>query len=127
MKKEDESIAKTQEDLENTLNHYFANLLQEPERDREEAHREVLRHIPKLIMEDHNKVLGKSIEMSEVEMVVSQLAKDKAPGPNGFTSNFFHAGWEWLKEEIVALMEDSRISGNILKSLNSTFLALIPK
>ena len=65
--------------------------------------------------------------MSEVEMVVSQLAKDKVLGPDGFTSNFFHAGWEWLKEEIVALVEDSWISGNILKALNSTFLVLIVK
>ena len=81
--------------------------MQELDKDREEAQREVLRHIPKLIMEDHNKVLGKAIEMSEVEMVVNQMVKDKASGPHGFTSNFFHAGWEWLKEEIVALVEDS--------------------
>ena len=66
LKKEDGSIAETQEDLENALNHYFANLLQEPDKDREESQREVLRHIPKLITEDHNKVLGKAIEMSEV-------------------------------------------------------------
>ena len=127
LKKEDGSIAETQEDLENTLNHYFANLLQEPDRDREEAQREVLRHIPKLITEDHNKVLGKAIETSEVEMEVNKMVKDKAPSLDGFTSNFFHAGWEWLKEEIAALVEDSRISGNILKALNSNFLALIPK
>ena len=125
--KEDGSIVKTQEDLENTLNHYFANLLQELDRDREEAQREVLRYFPKLITEDHNKVLGKAIEMSEFEMEVTQMAKDKASGPDGFTSNFFHTGWEWLKEEIVALVEKSRRSGNILKVLNSTFMALIPK
>ena len=64
LKKEDGSIAETQEDLENTLNHYFANLLQESNKYREEAQREVLRYIPKLITEDHNKVLGKAIEMS---------------------------------------------------------------
>ena len=49
LKKEDGSIAKSQEDLENTLNSYFSKLLQEPERDREEAQRDVLSHIPKLI------------------------------------------------------------------------------
>ena len=85
MNKEDGSISKTQEELENTLNHYFANLLQEPARDREEAQREFLRYIPKLIMEDHNKVLGKAIEMSEVEMVVNQMVKDKVSSPNDFT------------------------------------------
>ena len=55
------------------------------------------------------------------------MAKDKAPGPDGFTTNFFHACWDWLKEEIWALVEDSRKSGSILRALNSTFLTLIPK
>ena len=72
-------------------------------------------------------MLGKAIEMSEVEMAMNQMVRDKGLGPDGFTSNFFHAGWEWLKEEIVALVEESQISGNILKSLNLNFLALIPK
>ena len=55
------------------------------------------------------------------------MAKDKAPGPDGFTTNFFHASWNWLKEEIVGLVKESQKSGSILKALNSTFLALIPK
>ena len=74
LKKEDGSIAESQEDLENTLNSYFSNLLQEPDRDREEAQREVFSHIPKLIMEDHNQILGKAIEMVELETVVNQMA-----------------------------------------------------
>ena len=127
LKKEDGSITESQEDLENTLNSYFAKLLQEPEKDREEAQREVLSHIPKLITEDHNQILGKSIKMVEVKNVVNQMAKDKAPGLDGFTTNFFHAGWEWLKEEIVALVEDSRKLRSVLRALNLTFLALIPK
>ena len=65
--------------------------------------------------------------MVEVENVVKQMAKDKAPGPDGFTTNFFHAGWEWLIEEIWDLVEDSRKSKSVLRALNSTFLTLIPK
>ena len=63
----------------------------------EESQREELIHIPKIIMEDHNQILGKSIEMVEVENVVKQMAKDKSSGPDGFTTNFFHDVWEWLK------------------------------
>ena len=68
--KKDGSIAESQEELETTLNSYFSKLLQEPERDREEAQREVLSHIPKLIMDDHNQILRKAIEMVEVENAV---------------------------------------------------------
>ena len=65
--------------------------------------------------------------MAEVEIAMNQMAKDKAPGPDGFTTNSFHASWNWMKYEIVDLVEDSRKSGSVLKALNSTFLALIPK
>ena len=92
LKKEDGSIAESQEDIETTLNSYFTKLLQEPDRDREEAQREVLSHIPKIITDDHNQILGKSIEMMEVETTVKQMEKDKSPGLDGFTINFFHAG-----------------------------------
>ena len=98
LKKEDGNIVESHEELETTLNSYFSKLLQEPDRDREEAQREVLSHIPKIIMEDHNQILRKSIDMVEVENVVKQMAKDKVPGPNGLTTNFFHTGWDWLKE-----------------------------
>jgi len=37
LKMEDGNIAKTQEELETTLNPYFPNLMQEPEEDREES------------------------------------------------------------------------------------------
>ena len=84
-------------------------------------------HIPKLVTKDHNQIIYKSIKMDEVETPVNQMAKDKVPGPNGFTTNFFHASWNWLKEEIVDLVEDSQKLGTIIKVLNSTFLALIPK
>ena len=127
LNKDDGSITESQEELESTLNSYFAKLLQELDRDREEAQREVLSHIPKIIMEDHNQLLGKSIEMTEVETTIKQMEKDKALQPNGFTTNFFHAGWEWLKEEIRALVEDSRKFESVLRALNSTFLTLIPK
>ena len=98
LKKEDGSIDDSQEELETTLNSYFTKLLQEPDRDREESQWEVLIHIPKIIMDDHNQILGKAIEMMEVETVVKQMEKDKAPVPDRFTTNFFHAGWEWLKK-----------------------------
>ena len=72
-------------------------------------------------------MLGKRIEMTEVEAVVKKMAKYKYIGPDGFTTNFFQSYWDWLKEEVWDLVEDSRKTGNILKAFNSTFLSLISK
>ena len=68
--------------------------MRDPEEGREEAQREVFRHIPKLISHEHNHMLGKSIEMKEAEGAIKKMEKDKAPGPDGFTTNFFHACWD---------------------------------
>jgi len=87
----------------------------------------VFRHIPKLITDEHNHMLEKSIEMTEAEVAIKKMVKDKASGPDGFTMIFFHACWDWLKEEIWALVEDSQRTWKIVRALNSTFLMLIPK
>ena len=55
------------------------------------------------------------------------MARDKSPGSDGFTTNFFQEGWEWLKDELLAIVESSRKTGRILKAFNATFLTLIPK
>ena len=78
-------------------------------------------------MEEHNFMLLKPIKLEEVDMAIKQMENDKAPGLDEFLSNFLHACWDWMKEEVWDLVEDSRKTGNILKALNATFLALIPK
>ena len=60
-------------------------------------------------------------------MAVREMANGKAPGPDGFTVDFFKACWDIVKEDIWEVVEDSRLSSSILKSLNSMFIALIPK
>jgi hypothetical protein len=41
--------------------------------------------------------------------------------------DFFHHYWSMIREEVWALIEDSRKSGQVLPALNATFLTLIPK
>ena len=66
-------------------------MMKEPEGDREESQREVFRHIPKIISDEHNHMLGKPIEMVEVEAAMKKMANDKASGPDGFTTKFLHS------------------------------------
>eukprot|EP00253_Pinus_taeda_P035129 PITA_35129 len=65
--------------------------------------------------------------MEEVGEAVKSMPNDKAPGPDGFIINFYKACWPTIKTKVWEVVEDSRRSCSILKSLNSTFLALIPK
>jgi len=65
--------------------------------------------------------------MQEVEDALSQLKDGKALGPDGLTANSFHAFWEHIKKKVWELVEETTSMHWILSSLNSTFIALVPK
>ena len=55
------------------------------------------------------------------------MPKNKAPGPDGFTAEFYQASWHFLGKDIVELAEESRRTRQVFSGLNPTFLTLIPK
>jgi hypothetical protein len=62
-----------------------------------------------------------------VDLVVKEMPPGKAPGLDGFTTDFFHHCWDLIKEEVWLAIRESRTSGQVLSALNATFLTLIPK
>eukprot|EP00253_Pinus_taeda_P008507 PITA_08507 len=120
-------ILKNHNDISALLSDHFNSIAQEPPINREEAIKELTGAIPKCITSDQNWALCREISMEEVEEAIRSMPNDKAPGPDGFTINFYKACWNTVKQEVWEVVEDSRRSGTILKSINSTFLALIPK
>ncbi|RVW99510.1 putative ribonuclease H protein [Vitis vinifera] len=52
---------------------------------------------------------------------------DKAPGPDGFIVAFWQNSWEIVKEDILGLFKEVHEQNSFIKSLNHTFLVLIPK
>ncbi|RVW84277.1 LINE-1 reverse transcriptase-like [Vitis vinifera] len=63
----------------------------------------------------------------EVHTALMEMNGDKAPGPNGFTVAFWQSCWDFAKEEILDMFKEFREHNSFLKSLNNTFLVLIPK
>ncbi|KAL0302796.1 UNVERIFIED_CONTAM: hypothetical protein Sangu_3077600 [Sesamum angustifolium] len=55
------------------------------------------------------------------------LGDDKAPGPDGYSSGFFKAAWPVIGEEVVKAILEFFTTGRLLKQVNTTMLALIPK
>lgn len=72
-------------------------------------------------------MLKRKIEQMEVEEIVFQMEKGKAPGPDGFRIDFFQNCWDLVKEELWEVVEESRRTKRVLKDFNATFLSLIPK
>ena len=82
-------MVEEQKELEETLNSFYADLLEEPAVDRRQAQSEIYSHIPRIITQEHNQILMRPVELPELEEVVKQMARDKSPGLDGFTTNFF--------------------------------------
>ncbi|RVW13169.1 Transposon TX1 uncharacterized 149 kDa protein [Vitis vinifera] len=63
----------------------------------------------------------------EIHSALMDMSGDKAPGPDGFTMAFWQSSWDFVKEEILEMFKEFHEQGSFLKSLNNTFLVLIPK
>lgn len=109
------------------LMEYHKGILTEPQIDRSEAIKEVCTAIPRVVSEDQNRALMRVASLEEVEEVVMSMKKGTVPGPDGFTVDFYQAGWHFMGKEILDLIEESRINQKVWPALNSTFFTLIPK
>ena len=71
--------------------------------------------------------LEREFEKEEIIAALQEAKGDKAPGPDGFTMAFFQKCWCVLEKEILAFFADFHKECIFEKSLNATFLCLIPK
>ncbi|KAL2224845.1 UNVERIFIED_CONTAM: hypothetical protein Sindi_2938300 [Sesamum indicum] len=67
------------------------------------------------------------VSPNDVKQAVFDIAEDKAPGPDGYSSGFFKAAWPVIGEEVTRAVLDFFSTEKLLKQINSTILALIPK
>jgi hypothetical protein len=71
--------------------------------------------------------LEEPFEEREVWEVIKGMDRDKAPGLDGFTMAFFQDCWGVVKGNLMAVFSEFYDQGKFVKSINSTFIALIPK
>nr|GEW31422.1 hypothetical protein [Tanacetum cinerariifolium] len=64
---------------------------------------------------------------SEIKTAMFSIGGDKALGLDGYTSAFFKKGWDILGQDVCKAVHDFFINGHLLKEINHTFIALIPK
>ncbi|KAJ0871216.1 putative RNA-directed DNA polymerase [Helianthus annuus] len=67
------------------------------------------------------------VSREEVKSAMFSIAENKAPGPDGYTSAFFKSAWDIVGSEVTNAVLDFFDNGKLLKQLNHTILALVPK
>eukprot|EP00253_Pinus_taeda_P031182 PITA_31182 len=127
IKNEEGELLISHEAIEVKLFQHFQGITQENNSDRDHFIREVTRNIPKLVSKEDNFNLYRPITDEEVNEVLKDMQNGKAPSPDGFNVDFFKACWNIVKQDIVQVVEESKLNKTILKVLNTSFISLIPK
>jgi len=87
----------------------------------------VVEYFPRFVLQEDLEDLLKEVTMEELEATIKWFKKDKSPGPDGWTINFYIAFSEILGNDLLKIVENCRRSGRISSAIKSTFIALIPK
>eukprot|EP00253_Pinus_taeda_P008941 PITA_08941 len=82
---------------------------------------------PRFVDEEEAENLMEVVTKEEVEHVLKSMAKDKSPGPDGWTSELFNHFFELIGDELTEVVNESRRKGEMYSPFNATFIALIPK
>ncbi|GJZ78556.1 putative RNA-directed DNA polymerase, eukaryota, reverse transcriptase zinc-binding domain protein, partial [Tanacetum coccineum] len=69
----------------------------------------------------------RTVTDQEVKESMFSMGDDKSPGPDGYTASFFKEAWEIVGTEVTQAIRLFFINGNLLKEINPTIIALIPK
>ena len=71
--------------------------------------------------------MDRPFEEDEVSGAVSGFNGDKSPTPDGFSMTFSQSCWSILKLDIMDVLHNFHEQAVFERSLNVSFLALIPK
>ena len=119
----DGALLSNQDRIADHIEHFYMNLYSD---------QQVQRPFPDVldfprISGDNAVWLERPFEEAEIFEVIKEFNGDKSPGPDGFPMAFFQVCWGTLKSDIVAVFNHFHVTGQFEKSLNATFIALIPK
>ena len=67
------------------------------------------------------------VTYDEIKNTLFSLKDMKAPGPDGYNAYFFKKSWPIIGDLVSATIQEFFTTGKLLKELNATILALVPK
>jgi hypothetical protein len=79
------------------------------------------------VRDEDQRLLEQAATKEEILEILRGFAKDKSLGPDGWTVEFFLFFFELVGQDLLDMVEDSRVRGKVINPINSTFIALIPK
>ncbi|CAH1443919.1 unnamed protein product [Lactuca virosa] len=67
------------------------------------------------------------VTVEEIKFALFDIDDDKAPRPDGYSAKFFKKAWMIVGEDFCSAVKEFFVSKKILKEINATVIALVPK
>lgn len=112
-----------QEKIRDSIEDFYRRLYSEPFLD----HTEIKAVDFDCILEEHREWLERPFMKEEVKMTLNSMEDDKASEPDGFPIKFLKVCWEVIGREAFAALEAFQAHDQWCRSLNATFITLVPK
>lgn len=106
---------------------HFEKLYREPRHSKVAKMLKILSYFPRLAEDDDNRDFYKEISWEKLFATISCFKRDKSPDLDGLNVDFFKEFFEIISTYLLHVMEEIRRSGRCSRSINSTFLEMIPK
>jgi hypothetical protein len=87
---------------------------------------DVIQSGPCLHASSHESLLA-PVSNDDIKNALFDIGNDKAPGPDGYSSFFFKKSWGVIGGEFCAAVQNFFTSGELLRQVNHSIIALIPK
>nr|GFB58325.1 RNA-directed DNA polymerase, eukaryota, reverse transcriptase zinc-binding domain protein [Tanacetum cinerariifolium] len=71
--------------------------------------------------------LVRIVSNEEIKLALFDIDGNKAPGPDGFSSQFFKDSWSVVGDDVCKVVRDFFSNGKLLKEINATVISLVPK
>ena len=71
--------------------------------------------------------LKRPVTAAEIKATLFTMPLNKSPGPDGYSVEFIRASWDTVGEDIINAVSEFFRNGRLLKDMNTTAIALIPK
>jgi hypothetical protein len=83
--------------------------------------------IPKKLGPDDIADLAKNISVEEIVGAIKALNNEKAPGPDGFSVEFYKANISWICNDLFDLYSEAFTNGTLGQDINRGIIKLLPK